>query len=152
VGGYKGAGAGVRWDRGRFGVALGAGWQPLVLETSIFPVLPFYTSVGSRGDTDLIPAWQAHADVRWVSGYLTSYSVEGFSAGYRYSTLLGHGASLAVEIELGRGHRWSFSFSCGLTFFPHGKRRVIDRAEYPEDTELVPDLLAGISLGVSLFP
>jgi hypothetical protein len=152
AGGYYGLGGGLRLEAGRAGLHFGAGWQPIFLGVSTFPVIPFYTPTGTSPATDYLSAVEVNADLHFLLHRATRFSEIGFTAGYRYSTVLHHGGAFGVYAELNRGQPWGLFGAVGASFYPEGENRVKEEHGYPRDVNLVPDVLAGLSLGLSFNP
>jgi len=146
VGIYDGLGAGVRLGTRAAGVHVLAGWLPLFVAIKEDPP-------GNQ--------WDFHSTFQGnVDGYLLVYRASqrgelGLTTGYKYSTHLGHGASLGAYIEIDGHTQRPIFILAGVSWFPKGEDRLRDKADYASDIEFRfpgPSLTYAVNIGISLFP
>jgi hypothetical protein len=133
-----GVGAGGQLRLGAFGLRATAGYQPLLF------VVDRDVDDQDVGDIEFMSSGQLNLDV-----LLLSQSEMGASLGYRYNTLLGHGAALAFQsmFELWGQH---FSFSIPVMYFPEGTNQVLDELGLSSEYRINFPFGAGIQYGVGV--
>jgi hypothetical protein len=151
AGSYGGQGGGVRFELGPVGVRASAVWLPVMTDMPFASAVFLVPVTKPRRSHELFMAWQANADLHVLVLRVTSRSEIGLEAGYRYSSLLGHGGAAGAHVEIDRGRRLTFFGSLGYSYFPGGERRLLDEADYPADTD-VSRALFGLSVGMTYHP
>jgi hypothetical protein len=151
AGSYGGYGGGVRLELGPVGLRASTAWLPLATNVAFLLPAVLITNTDPRQDRDLFTAWQGNADLHVLVWRVTSSSEIGLEAGYRYSSLLGHGGAAAAHVEIVRGRRLTYFGSFGYSYFPRGERRLVDEANYPADTQL-RQAFFGLSIGMTYHP
>jgi len=74
----------------------------------------------------------------------------GLSVAYRYNSLLGSGYGGGLEAQRRIGDRETLRVSTGLTFFPDGDQRLMDRKEFPDDVDFNFPLGSTIQGGIDI--
>jgi hypothetical protein len=74
----------------------------------------------------------------------------GLSVAYRYNSLLGSGYGGGLEAQRRIGQRSTLRVSAGLTFYPDGDDRLIEREELPEDVDFNFPLGATVQGGLDV--
>ena len=146
VGWYSGLGGGVRIGTGRAGVHLLAGWQPLIVAVKEDP---------PRLNLDFHSTLQGNADLYLMLFRTTERAEIGLTAGYKYSTHLGHGAGLGAYVEIDGQARRSIFILAGVLWFPRGETRLREKEGYPPGTEFAfpgPSFSYSANVGLSFFP
>jgi hypothetical protein len=133
-----GIGAGGQLRFGAFGLRASAGYQPLLF------VVDRRVDDQDVGEIEFMSSGQLNLDV-----VLLSQSEIGASLGYRYNTLLGHGAALAFQsmFEL---WQQDFSFSVPLMYYPQGTNQVLDELGLSSEYHVNFPFGGGIQYGVGV--
>ncbi len=133
-----GIGAGGQLRFGAFGLRASAGYQPLLF------VVDRRVDDQDVGDLEFMSSGQLNLDV-----LLLSQAEMGASLGYRYNTLLGHGAALAFQsmFEL---WRQDFSFSIPLMYYPEGTNQVLDELGLSSQYKINFPFGGGIQYGIGV--
>jgi hypothetical protein len=124
AGWYDCTGAGLRVGPPAFGIAVTGGYFPILVSytTGIYgtdPHLAFFSSVQLN----------ASPEVRIVR---TSHGTDiGLNAGYKYNTLLGHGAGAALYARFPLSPEYGIEVLGGPVVFPAGKDRVAEKIATP---------------------
>jgi hypothetical protein len=145
LGAFTGLGAGVTAGTPDVGVRASVGWTP---------ILALLTS-GSESDLHFYSGLLVSPDVyvRLFSPRPTTHV--GLEAGYRYSSLLGHGAALGGYAQFAVGRAFDGLISAGLLLFPDGEDRLKRDENLPASTSFSfpgPSVNFGVSLGLAFFP
>jgi len=141
AGSFTGFGAGVGIGTRDVGVRAYGGWLPLLLTRN--SDLTFYS--GFQVGPDLyarIFSPQPNADI-------------GVLAGYRYSTLLGHGFTVGGYAELGLSRALDANISVGLLIFPDGEDHLAREENLPPGVQYSfpgPKVNFGVGVGLAFFP
>jgi len=141
AGSYTGFGAGVGLGTRDVGVRAYAGWLPLLL--TLNSDLKFYS--GFQAGPDLY--------VRIFSPRPTADI--GALAGYRYSTLLGHGFAVGGYAQIGLSRAVDANVSLGLLIFPDGEDHLAREENLPPGVQYSfpgPRVNFGVSAGLAFFP
>lgn len=143
IGWYNGAAVGAEFRLGPLGARLTGGGNLTMLAVS-------------NADDEEIDSFhiyatgQGNADLYAFPLRLDNGLELGLSAGARYNTLLGVGFGGALEGRRQLGPRMGLSVSLGLTVFPDGEDRVIDKKDFPPGAEFNFPLGAGVQSGIQL--
>jgi hypothetical protein len=133
-----GIGAGGQLRFGAFGLRATVGYEPLLF------VVDRRVDDQDVGKFEFMSSGQLNFDV-----LLLSQSQLGASLGYRYNTLLGHGAALAFQsmFEL-----WGqdFGFSIPLMYYPEGTDEVLGELGLSSQYHINFPLGGGIQYGVGV--
>jgi len=141
AGSYTGFGAGVGLGTRDIGVRAYGGWLPLLI--TLNSDLKFYS--GFQVGPDLyarIFSPQPNADI-------------GALAGYRYSTLLGHGFTVGGYAQFGLSRAVDVDISVGLLIFPDGEDHLAREENLPPGVQYSfpgPKVDLGVSVGLAFFP
>jgi hypothetical protein len=141
AGSYTGFGGGVGIGTRDIGVQASAGWLPLLF--SLNSDLKFYS--GFQVGPDLyarIFSPQPTADI-------------GALAGYRYSTLLGHGFTVGGYAQFVLTRAVDGNVSVGLLIFPDGEDHLAREENLPPGVQYSfpgPKVNFGVSAGLAFFP
>ncbi len=93
---------------------------------------------------------QLNAEVFAFPVHLDGGTQLGLSAAYRYNSLLGGGYGGGVEAQRQIGERSALRVSAGLTYFPDGDDRLMDREEFPDDVDFNFPLGASLQGGLDV--
>jgi hypothetical protein len=115
-GSYSGVGLGVRAGSARLGFEGSYGF------------LPVFVTFQQKPESDplfkLMSAGALSAGV-YVGVHRTDPRTDlGFTFGYKYSSLLGHGATAAFYVKREIAAHWTVQFFIGPTFFPDAEDRI----------------------------
>ena len=141
TGSYAGFGAGVGFGTRDVGVRAYGGWIPLLF--TLNSDLKFYS--GFQAGPDLyvrIFSPQPNADI-------------GALAGYRYSTLVGHGFAVGGYAQFGLSRAVDVNISVGLLIFPDGENHLAREENLPPGVHYAfpgPTANLGLSVGLAFFP
>jgi len=141
TGSYAGFGAGVGIGTRDVGVRAYGGWIPLLF--TLNSDLKFYSGFQVGPDVYArIFSPQPNADI-------------GALAGYRYSTLLGHGFTVGGYAQFGLTRALDANISVGLLVFPDGEDHLAREENLPPGVQYSfpgPKVNLGVSLGLAFFP
>jgi hypothetical protein len=145
IGLYSGFGGGVALGTADAGVRASVGWTPLltVLMSGSDSELHFYG--GLQISPDLYASLFSPRPTTRV----------GVQGGYRYNTLLGHGAALGGYAQFAVGGALDALLSAGLVVYPDGEDRLMRDEHLPAGTSFSfpgPTVNLGVSLGLVFFP
>lgn len=134
------AGAGI--STGALGLRATAGWRPLVIS--------MVEEAGDPPDFGFYSSGQANADLVALPWRPSPRSAVGASVGYKYNTVLGHGAGAAFEAAIGLSPRLSLLLSAGVAYFPDGDDEIREREMAPAETDFNYPLGAGWQSGANI--
>jgi hypothetical protein len=143
LGWYSGAAVGGEFRLGPLGLRLTGGGNLTMLTVSDaddHEVDSFHIFATGQGNADLYAY-----PIRLDNGLEL-----GISAGARYNSLLGVGYGGALEGRRQLGPRTGLSASFGVTVFPDGEDRVIDKKDFPSDVDFNFPLGAGVQSGIQV--
>ena len=113
---YDGFGLGVRAQGPRVGLDVSATFRPVLASYS--------THSGKFPELELLAAYQLNGSLCFGL-YRPNFRTDlGFSLGYKYSTLLGHGASAAFYLQRELSSHFTFLLFVGPAVFPRAERRI----------------------------
>ena len=116
LGSYSGFGLGVRAGSARFGFDGSFGFLPVFAT--------FQQTTESDPDFKLLSA-SAFSAGAYIGIHRTDPRTDlGISFGYKYSTLLGHGGSVAFYVKRELAAHWTLQFFIGPAFFPDAEDRI----------------------------
>ena len=116
LGSYSGFGLGVRAGKERLGFDVSYGF------------LPVFTTFQQTQESD--PEFKLmSASALSAAMYVGVHRIDprtdlGFTIGYKYSTLLGHGATAAFYVKRELASHWSVQLFIGPTFYPDAEDRI----------------------------
>ena len=143
LGVYEGAAVGAELRLGPVGVRATGGGNLTML------------SVRDAGDDEIdsfhiFATGQGNADVYAFPLHLSGGLEFGLSAGARYNTLLGVGYGGALEARRQLRDRLGLRVALGVTFFPDGDDRVVEKEDFREDSEFNAPFGAGLQTGAQV--
>ena len=142
IGAGDGLVAGAGLSTGSLGVRATAGWRPLVIsmveEAGDSPDFGFYSSGQANVDLVALP-WQP-----------SPRAAVGASLGYKFNTVLGHGAGAAFEASIGLSPRLSLLLNAGVAYFPDGDDEIREREMASPETDFNYPLGAGWQSGANI--
>jgi hypothetical protein len=146
LGSYSGFGLGVRAGSARFGFDGSYGFLPVLVT--------FQQQPESDPLFKFMSAGALSAGVYFGVHRIDPRTDLGFTFGYKYSTLLGHGATAAFYVNRELATHWAVQLFIGPTFFPDAEDRI--RRETGWKHGSVSSGLAfhqgGGGLSISFFP
>jgi len=144
AGWYSGIGASALFRPSPVGVAVSGGYMPVFIvgnDTESQDVrLNYYSSL--QLDADLV-----------IGPILRNASVDlSLILGYRYNTVLGHGAGAGIAIELPISEKWAATFLIAPSIFPQASDQL-DEHDYPSDRDpSLPWLQGGAGAALWFYP
>ncbi len=116
MGSYSGFGLGVRAGSARFGFDGSYGFLPVLVT--------FQQQPESDPLFKFMSAGALSAGIYFGVHRIDPHTDLGFTFGYRYSTLLGHGATAAFYVNRELGTHWALQLFIGPTIFPDAEDRI----------------------------
>jgi hypothetical protein len=93
---------------------------------------------------------QVNGEVFAFPIHLDSGTELGLSLAYRYNSLLGSGYGGGFEAQRRVGERSTLRVSAGITYYPDGDDRLMDREEFPDDVDFNFPLGASLQGGLDI--
>ncbi len=147
IGAYSGFGGGVRAGTRTAGVEGSYGWLPILIALQNTPADSPHFEFFSTG--------QANAAVYWLFFKPGPRADAGLTLGWKYDTLLGHGAGVGGYAQVDLTRALALHVYGGLSIYPRGEPRLRDTAAIPDDAGFAfpsPNFQLGAGGGLVLFP
>jgi len=147
IGFHTGFGVGARVGAGDFGARVSAGWNPIIV--AIQKPDP------AESDFDAASSLQINADVFALPIQGTERARVGAIGGYRYNSILGHGASLGGNAVVDLGPHLALDLLGGITWFPSGNARARDEFGVAAQDDFGfpgPELVYAAELALIFYP
>jgi hypothetical protein len=146
LGEYSGFGVGLQLGSRDVGLRAAVGWTPLLLvaqDQFDSTQLDFYGALQVSPDLYVrLLTFQGKTDL-------------GLQVGYRYSSLLGHGAALGGYVQFALHRTADVFVAGGLMIYPDGEAHLKQEEHLASNTSFSfpgPSVNVGASLGIALFP
>jgi hypothetical protein len=134
-----GIGAGGQLRVGNVGVRASLAYQPQIFVIDEDPWDNKFAHFALRNT----------AQLNFDALYLFGQSEKGLSVGYRYSTLLGHGAGIGYQASINL-YGQPFAFSVPVIYYPAASRRVEDKLKLTGDERINFPFGAGLEYGLGI--
>lgn len=147
IGLHTGFGVGARVGAGDFGARVSAGWNPIIV--AIQKPDP------TENDFDAASSLQINADLFALPIQGTERARVGAIGGYRYNSILGHGASLGGNAVVDLGPHLALDLLGGITWFPSGNERARDEFGVAAQDDFGfpgPELVYSAELALIFYP
>jgi hypothetical protein len=149
VGPYTGGALGAQVGVSGLGLRASAGWNPLLVSTTAPDTL-------RTSSLHVFSTGQVNVDAFALPFRSASGALVGGSAGYKYNSVLGHGASVAFDAQLVRSRRVRWHFQAGVVYYPDGTERVSAERAIPQGDHISFPFgarwQAGASIGLAVYP
>jgi hypothetical protein len=140
-----------------FGLGIRSGWLRVGVDTS-FAFMPLFATYSSNPETfpefKLLSSFQTNASL-WVGLHrLDARTDLGVAVGYKYNSLLHHGASIAFYVQRELGAHWALQGFIGPTIFPAAEDQIRDKMGWTHGSVLsgMAWHQAGVGLSLAFFP
>jgi len=146
AGNAEGVGGGLQLDASIFALRGSFAYMPLIAGLDV-------DEAGNADSVEVLHSYQVNADLLTFVWAPSAASRIGFSGGYRYNDVLGHGGAVGLQVEADVAEHMTIFLSLSTAFFPEGNERALERLGNPEgETDFVagPTFHNGLGLGMRL--
>jgi hypothetical protein len=147
IGFHTGFGIGARVGTGDFGARVSADWNPIIVVIQKLDA--------TQTDFDAASSLQINADLFALPIQGTERARIGAIGGYRYNSILGHGASLGGNAVVDLGPHLALDILGGITWFPRGNERARDEFGIAAQDDFGfpgPELVYGVNAALVFYP